>query len=313
MNTAAKSPELNDDLSDLIGAPLRDQPAQPPASYNGGKPEGKLFQKPEPQTFTKPCNAPGCRNGKFISNRTGRVVGNCFRCQGLGTITTKTDTAKATAAKAGKKAQQIEAFKTEYPDVWAWMDGSTFGPAVDMRAKLEKYGSLFDSSIEAARRMIAKRDEATARIEAEKAQRLAGAPIADAAGVDRLKAAFDKAAAYTASKQTDTGMPLRLRSPKITIGTITISPAKATSANAGALYVKDAGEYMGKIMGGKFLATRECTDQQRSRILAFIADPKAAAEAYGKETGVCCVCNATLTSKWRLAGIGPICATKMGW
>lgn len=94
---------------------------------------------------------------------------------------------------------------------------------------------------------------------------------------------------------------------------MTISPAKATSANAGALYVKAGSTYLGKITGGKFFASRDCQPEEQAKVLSFVADPAAAAKAYGQETGVCCVCNATLRSEWRLRGIGPICAEKMGW
>ncbi len=76
-----------------------------------------------------------------------------------------------------------------------------------------------------------------------------------------------------------------------------------------------AGErvYLGKIVGGKFHASRDCSLGQEKQVLAFVSDPAAAAKVYGQETGVCCVCNATLRSEWRLRGIGPICAEKFGW
>lgn len=41
------------------------------------------------------------------------------------------------------------------------------------------------------------------------------------------------------------------------------------------------------------------------------ADPKAAAIAYGKATGNCCICSKTLTNPESIAaGIGPVCAGK---
>ena len=52
---------------------------------------------------------------------------------------------------------------------------------------------------------------------------------------------------------------------------------------------------------------------RKAQVLKFVADPAEAAKVYGQETGICCVCNATLKSKWRLRGIGPVCAEKMGW
>jgi hypothetical protein len=147
-------------------------------------------------------------------------------------------------------------------------------------------------------------DRATAAVE-----RIANAPVVETTGVDLLKEAFDKAAAYAAAKATG----LTIRNPKITVGGITISPAKAASKNPGALYVKADGVYLGKISDGKFIASRDCTDEQQAQILAFVASPAEAAKVYGQETGVCCVCNAALKSEWRLQGIGPICATKFGW
>jgi len=157
---------------------------------------------------------------------------------------------------------------------------------------------------------------------AAKAAQVAAAPVVDTAGVDRLKAAFDQAIAFSAEK----GLK---KSPRITIGNMTIKPAKATSKNPGALYVTvqrpsfvkylpgnegtDESTYLGKIVGGTFHASRDCTPEQTADVLKFVADPEAAAKVYGRETGTCCVCNATLISKWRLRGIGPVCAEKFGW
>jgi hypothetical protein len=44
------------------------------------------------------------------------------------------------------------------------------------------------------------------------------------------------------------------------------------------------------------------------------ADPAAASKRYGIELGVCGVCHTTLTNPESIeAGIGPVCAGKMGW
>jgi hypothetical protein len=141
------------------------------------------------------------------------------------------------------------------------------------------------------------------------AQRVASvtnAPAVDVAGIDRLKASFDTAIAYSAAK----GLKL---SPRITIDGMTISPAKANSANPGALYVKAGQTYLGKVAQGKFFAARECTSADTAKVQSFIADPQEAAKVYGQTTGTCCICNATLRSDWKLKGIGPICAEKFGW
>jgi hypothetical protein len=54
---------------------------------------------------------------------------------------------------------------------------------------------------------------------------------------------------------------------------------------------------------------------QRSAIFAAIGqDPKAASFLYGQKIGHCGVCGLTLTDESsRAAGIGPVCAQKLGW
>lgn len=182
MNTKPLDIGSGDSLDDLLGARSEAvRPVvQPPASY-------------QPKDFSEPC--PKCRGTGRFTGWSGRTLGQCFACKGAGKKsfkTSSTDRARsrenAQAREAAKAASALDTFKAEHPDVWAWMDGSTFEFAVSLRGSLERFGSL-----------------------------------------------------------------------------------------------------------------------------AFIADPKAAAEAYGQETGVCCICNATLTSEWRLRGIGPICAQKFGW
>ena len=141
----------------------------------------------------------------------------------------------------------------------------------------------------------------------EAAQPVAASKQVDTAGIDRLKAAFDTAVEYSSEK----GLKL---SPRITVGGITISPAKANSTNPGALYVKvRGGEYLGKIAGGRFFSSRACSQEQEVKVLEFIANPAEAAKVYGQTTGTCCVCNATLRSEWKNKGIGPVCAEKFGW
>ena len=134
-------------------------------------------------------------------------------------------------------------------------------------------------------------------------------PTADAAGVDRLKDAFDHAKTWAEVRGRG------IKGLRLTIGNVVISPAGETSANPGALYVKSTDRtYLGKIKDGRFYCSRDCTPDDETRVLAFVKDPKAAAESYGIETGTCCVCNATLTREESISGgIGPICRAKMGW
>lgn len=54
---------------------------------------------------------------------------------------------------------------------------------------------------------------------------------------------------------------------------------------------------------------------RKDMVLAAIAqDPKGASELYGRETKHCGVCSRKLTNdESRERGIGPVCASKMGW
>lgn len=292
--------ELNDSLDDLLGRPAgetRIEPVRAPATYTA-------------RDFTETC--PKCRGTGRFTSYSGRSLGQCFACKGAGKHSFKTSPetrAKARMSKVERKAADIEAYKAANPAVYAWMvdNAPTFEFAASLLAAFNQYGGLTDGQFAAVERAIVKETTRKAERAAEAAVRAEVAPVVDTAGVDRLKLAFDTAIAKASEKG------LSLRTPKLTIGGIVISPAKADSKNPGALYVKTGGLYLGKITAGRFMTSRECTPEDEAKVLAFVADPKQAAEAYGQTTGVCCVCNATLTSKWKLRGIGPVCAQKFGW
>lgn len=311
-------PDSGDSLADLIGGvdPAKAaNPVQAPEGYTPGSGQPNKFK--DAREYTEPCRK--CRGtGRYTAPST--YGHRCFECDGVGSKTFRTSPeqrAKAkssTAARKAKKAAEIagarataaEAFRAANVDICAWIDAKspTFGFAASMAGAIAQWGGLTAGQIDAVKKLIAKDAERAT----EAAKRAESAPKADTAGIDRLKLAFDTAIEYARAK----GRGLKM--PRITIGDMTISPAKATSKNPGALYVKSGSEYLGKVNDGRFFGVRECTDDQEKRVLAFIADPKAAAKAYGIETGVCCICNATLTNKESIeAGIGPICATKFGW
>jgi hypothetical protein len=284
-----------DDLDALISGERREAPVAPPAVY------AKVQQ-----LYTEPCGK--CRG-------TGQTPwGACFRCKGKGGKTFKTapeQRAQARVQRAASAAKaestNLEAFKANQPAAYEWLVATAprWDLAASLLAGLQRYGFLTEKQMAIVTKGI-ERDAARAT---ERAARVTDAPAVDTAGIDRLKLAFDKARAYAAAKAPG----LAIRNPKITIGGMTISPAKADSKNPGALYVKQAGAYLGKISDGRFMSVRECSESQRQQVLKFVADPAEAAKVYGQETGICCVCNATLKSKWRLRGIGPVCAEKMGW
>jgi hypothetical protein len=293
-----------DDIDRMLASPVGEVRQAPVEKYN--------------PNYTEPCSA--CRGTGSFRSYSGRLVGPCFKCKGAGKKTFKSSpevrakakesNAKAKVNKLLEVENEVEAFKVANPDVYAWLIANVdkFEFATSLFSALRTYGSLTEGQLGAAQRCVARQVENNAKREAEKVAREAAAPVADTAGVDRLKTAFDTAIAHSQAKGRG------LRSPKITIGGLVISPAKETSKNPGALYVVEHGAYLGKIQGGRFFSARECTSDKEQKVLAFVADPKAAAIAYGIETGMCCICNATLTNKASIeAGIGPICAEKFGW
>jgi hypothetical protein len=287
----------DDSLDDLFGgtATPRPQVNRAPAD----------FVPAVERLITEPCSK--CRGSGWW--RQGYP---CFTCKGSGKRTFKTSAdhrakarANTTARKLSKRAEQVATYTAANPDIALWLATASARNnsfAVSLLEKLNQWGELTEGQATAVRKAIA----ADAERATQRTAAAAAAPTVDTAGIDRLKEAFDHAVKYSAEK----GLKL---SPRITIGGVTISPAKATSANAGALYVKAGGEYLGKIKDGRFLTVAACTPELQTKVLAFIADPADAAKVYGQTTGTCCICNATLISKWKLRGIGPICAEKFGW
>ena len=278
----ARRERRQDALAALIDSPLRAEPASPPASY----------QRP---TFTGRCRRCGG------SGRYGNY-GQCFKCRGSGTETFATSpetranalTARRTRA-ARSAAENLEAFKAANPEVWTWIDGNSFGFAVAMRAAIERYGDLTPNQLAACQRCIAKREAARAADESRVAN-------AQPVSMTALDAAFARAGNV-------------LKRPKLRVEGMVIYPAPATGRNAGALYVRtDDRVYLGKIAGGRFVRSRECTDAQEAALLAVAADPIEAAVRYGRLTGNCACCGAALTAAESVArGIGPICAERFGF
>lgn len=287
----------------MNGDPLDDLfKAEKTADGSPRKAPPEHYVAPETRVFEEKCIK--CRG----TGRFGRF-GNCYACNGQGKRTFKTS--QQTRAKQRGRRQEVKQSSADYaceqlkatePDVYAWLilhvERDEF--ATSVWNGLRTYGALTDNQLAAIKRTLVK--------DAERAKRREDAPVADTDGVDRLKLAFDTAIERAQAKGRS------FRWPRITIGDVVISPAKATSKNPGALYVKQGEQYLGKIQNKRFFAARECTSEQEQRVLGFIADPEKAAKLYGQETKMCCICNAPLTNEESMQrGMGPVCAEKMGW
>ena len=291
----------SDDLSDMIAAPLSEVPGNMgrlPTS-NHSKVDAEAYGVNREHAHKERC--PKCRNGRFISYG-GRDLGECRACKGAGFkyfVHSAEERARVRAQvetrKQNKQVEALEAFKAEHPAVWAWMNGNEFEFAQSMVQAVRKYGRLTEGQLAACERCIAGREKAKAASVA----RVENAPTID---MDKLEAAFGTAKASG------------LRRIKVRFAGLEVSEAGPNSKNPGALYVKADGEYVGKITSGRFLCTRECSDATKDRVVATMADPRAAAIAYGKETGSCSCCGRELSNPESIAlGIGPICARKFGW
>lgn len=106
----------------------------------------------------------------------------------------------------------------------------------------------------------------------------------------------------------------KIKSPKLRLDSFVFSRAPDTGRNAGSIYVKNAGEYIGKVTAGKFIPSLACDDGTKARVVAVASDPHNAAKAYGAKTGSCSCCGRELTNGESVElGIGPICRDKYGW
>ncbi len=173
-------------------------------------------------------------------------------------------------------------------------EGATLTPALynllcTLADKSDFFGSL--------RRQYAEKGHLTERqiacIEREQAKRSATLQAVD---VGALEAAFARARVNGIAQ------------PRMNLGAYRFQ----CSANAGAIYVKQDGAYLGKIVQGAWSPTAEGAPHSPA-IAALLADPTASALAYGQRTGRCAVCARLLTAAESInRTIGPICAQKYG-
>ena len=259
--------------------------------------------------FEEQCGKCG---GSGVYHGMSRFGMACFACSGTGKLTFKTSPAQRAKAKAGaanRKIKQAEnkiavaqAWRDENKAEAAWMDeaaGRGFEFASSLSAALTKYGSLTEKQLAAVRKCVISSAEMQARRAAEKVEAAKAAP---AISVEAIEVAFRNA--------KDSG----IRYPRLRLDDFVFTPAPDHGKNAGAVYVKSGEQYLGKVIGGKLFATRECTQEASGRVIAAASDPHKAAVAYGQKFGSCAVCGRELTDSASIErGIGPICAENYGW
>jgi len=256
-------------------------------------------------TFESRCTK--CGGSGRWNSWSGRASGSCFACKGVGILTHKTSPearAKATESRARtadrNATENWAAFTAANPEVAAWMDGNaSFEFAVSLKAAVLRYGDLTDRQLASAQKCVEGQKTRDADRAAAAVAREAAAPAVDVGAIEAAIA---------------TAVARGVKRPALRVAGLRFSLAPVAGKNAGAVYVKEDGIYLGKVMGGKLFASRDCSEAQAAAIVEVAADPKGAAIAHGKLTGQCSICSRELTDPKSIdLGIGPICASNMGW
>ncbi len=257
---------------------------------------------------TKTSNVPAKRFGCTVCSGTGkRVIGYvnvrevpCGACKGRGWFATSPqDRQKAKEVRdrtARAREEERDALRKEWKqanaDVVSFLEANQWSSfCVDLLGAIAQYGKLTDGQVAGVKRMQAKA-----------AERVASASAAPAVDLSRVWQLFQTAQANG------------LKKPCLRVGALALSLAPATGTNPGALYVKDRGEYAGKLTpDGRWFPVRTARAAIRDELEELAADPLGRMQAHGRETGICSCCGAKLTNAESIAlGIGPICGGRYG-
>lgn len=275
-----------------------------------------------PKLFEEQCTK--CRGtGRY--GRPSSYGTCCFACGGSGKKVFKNsaeDRAAARVKAAERKVKKEEAayiaWAKEFPAEAAWLDAraATNDFALSLRNAVGHYGRLTPNQLGVVQSRIKGEENRLAAQAARPPAAPIERPKVDAANVAKIVDAFNQA-------------KKKVRYPKLRLSgenegdRFIFSPAPDTGVNAGAIYVKQQaramgevyeGAYLGKILGGSFFRSRDCTEETEKAVLAVASDPETAAVAYGKRYGVCSVCDRDLSDEKSVErGIGPVCAKRMGW
>ena len=252
------------------------------------------------------CAGQGTVSGGYLRPWKGK----CFACNGKGFfMTSAADRAAAKGKRILRKekvqAKNADRTKAQIVDAigeagYVWVVGATWSEFYqELLAKAKQYGELSERQLAAIVSGYAKQLQRDVVRATERAERTANAPSIELVRIREL---------------LDTALGNSIKKPILRCGDLAISIAPATGNNSGCLYVKDAGNYAGKITGeGKFLAVREARAEVGTELQVLAADPLAALIAHGHKTGQCRCCGRTLTEATSVKlGIGPICRDKWG-
>lgn len=133
-------------------------------------------------SYRETCKKCGGR-GQFVS-WSGRILGRCFACKGVGYKEFKTrpeQRAQARAASAARRVrstiENVACFAGQYPAEAKWLDEAAargFEFAQSLKGKVEKYGELTDNQIAAIARCMDGDSMTTYWVEASQFERYTG-------------------------------------------------------------------------------------------------------------------------------------------
>ena len=264
---------------------------------------------PYAKTEQHPCGHCG-GTGLYRGVRIHQEREDCFACRGKGYfLTSEADRKKARIQRVERKAKKEfqnacngeRQIKAAVGDAgYQWLVAATWSEFYqDLLGKARKYGELSEKQLACVVKGYAKQQERDAARNAARAEREANAPVID---LTRIRELFDSAQSNG------------LKKPALVINGLRVSLAPTNGKNAGCLYVKDSGDYAGKISPeGRFFAIREARAEIAQELQALAADPLAALTAHGHQTGQCSCCGRLLTNAESIRlGIGPICRGRWG-
>tara|TARA_Y100000034_G_scaffold131908_1_gene193663 strand:+ start:157 stop:999 length:843 start_codon:yes stop_codon:yes gene_type:complete len=243
------------------------------------------------------CAGSGIATWGYVNIQSGR----CNVCNGKGYFLSspaqrqkaKVSRNKRKEKKANETADMAHRFRVEHKELVEFLESCTWSEfAQSLVQGLNKYGNLSERQMNSAYSMMEK-------CAANRAKKDAAKPKFDLTRINEL---FATAQGNGAKK------------PAIVVDNLRLSLAPLNGRNAGYIYVKDNGNYAGKISPeGVFSAVRECRDEVKHELEELAKDPVNTMIRHGRSTGRCSCCNRELTKKISIdAGIGPICAEKFG-
>jgi len=256
--------------------------------------------------FAERC--PKCLGGGWFIGYTGRRMGKCFTCKGSGKRVYRT-TPEVRAAARQRTVVAKAAVVADHQAELKWLsetlarrDRLPEGYATmlaDFQTRLLGGHELTDGQMA----VIVKGMARSAQWAAERVQKQAEQAVA-------LDVTAIRAALQTRKK--------------ITIALFTFSLAPSHGNNPGAIYVKDNGQYVGKIArdASTFAPGRDFDQSRLPALVEAMADPAKAVKADAARRAKmlledptmsipCGCCGLTLTNPESIArGIGPICAGK---